>query len=139
VNEVPGLQAAFLTLDHEHALAGDDEEVLLAALAVVHAPLTRGYDLDAEAELRPLLPTFEVGVLPALLAPDPRCVACVEHEPALALGNEPGVRPLQLSLRDADPPFDHVSLSFRFVDVTLTTPQQVPSSLRPWRASSCWR
>ena len=60
-----------LALDHEHALAGDDEEVLLAALAVVDAPLTRPHDLDAEAELRPLLPTLEVGVLPALLASDP--------------------------------------------------------------------
>ncbi len=90
MDEVPGLQAALLTFDHEHALAGDDEEVLLAGLAVVQAALTGGDDLDAEAELRPLLPPFEVGVLPALLASDPGGVARVEHEPALALGNEPG-------------------------------------------------
>ena len=31
VDEVPLLQAALLALDDEHALAGDDEEVLLAA------------------------------------------------------------------------------------------------------------
>ena len=37
VDEIPRLQAPFLALDHEHALAGDDEEVLLRPLAVVHA------------------------------------------------------------------------------------------------------
>ena len=37
---------------------------------------------------------------PALVASNPRCVARVEHEPALALGDEPGVRLLQLCLRD---------------------------------------
>ena len=34
------LQVSLLALDHQHALAGDDEEVLLAALAVVDATLT---------------------------------------------------------------------------------------------------
>jgi hypothetical protein len=37
VDEVPCLQAALLTFDHEHALPGNEKEVLLAALAVVHA------------------------------------------------------------------------------------------------------
>src|SRR5262245_66025483 len=100
VHVVPGLQVALLALDHEQALTGDDEEVLLAALAVVEAPLTRADDLDAEAELPPLLPAFEVGVLPAFLASNPRGVARVEHEPALPLGNEPRVRLLQLGLGD---------------------------------------
>ncbi len=40
VDEVPLLQAPLLALDHEHALARDHEEVLLAALAVVDATLT---------------------------------------------------------------------------------------------------
>ena len=104
VNEVPGFQSSLLTLDHEYALAGDDEEVLLAALAVVHAPLTRGHDLDAEAELCPLLLTFEVDVLPALLASNPRCLTRVEHEPALAVGNEPRLSLHQLCLGDGHGP-----------------------------------
>ena len=45
MDEVPRLQAALLTLDHEHALARDDEEVLLAALPVVQAPLARAEHL----------------------------------------------------------------------------------------------
>jgi hypothetical protein len=78
VDEVPCLQAALLTFDHEHAFSGNEKEVLLAALAVVHAvPLARHEHMDAEAELSPLLPAFKVGVLPALLASDPRDVVRV--------------------------------------------------------------
>src|SRR5207302_1063927 len=89
VDEVPGLQAPLLPFDHEHALAGDDEEVLLAALAVVHAvPLPRHEHVDAEAELGPLLATFEVRVLSTCVAVDPRGLAGVEDEPALALRDE---------------------------------------------------
>ncbi len=98
MDEVPGLQAALLTFDHQHALAGDDEEVLLAGLAVVQAVLTGRENLDSEAELGPLLLPFEVGVLPALLASDPRRVARVEDEPALALGDDPELGLLQLCL-----------------------------------------
>jgi hypothetical protein len=101
VDKVPGLQAALLTLDHEHALARNDEEILLATLAVVHAALAAHEDLDAEAELGPLLSALEVGVLPALLASNPRYVARVEDEPPLTLGDEPVVRLLELRLRDA--------------------------------------
>ncbi len=54
--------------------------------------------MDAKAELTPLLPAFKVGVLPTLLALDPRNVARVKNEPALSLGNEPGVGSLQLCL-----------------------------------------
>src|SRR5439155_23913946 len=70
-----------------------------AALAVVHAvPLAGHEHVDADAELSPLLPAFEVCVLPSLLASDPRDVARVEDEPALALGDEPGVGSLQVCL-----------------------------------------
>jgi len=49
VDEVPCLQAALLTFDHEHALPGNEKEVLLAALAVVHAvPLSRHEHMDAK-------------------------------------------------------------------------------------------
>src|SRR5262245_17632054 len=92
VDEVPCLQPVLLTFDHEHALSGNEKEILLAALAVVHAvPLAGHEHMDAEAELSPLLPAFKVGVLPALLASDPRNVARVEDEPALTLGDEPGL------------------------------------------------
>jgi hypothetical protein len=54
--------------------------------------------MDAEAELSPLLPAFKVGVLPALLASDPRDVVRVKNEPTLTLGDEPGLGSLQLCL-----------------------------------------
>jgi hypothetical protein len=47
--------------------------------------------MDAEAELSPHLPAFKIGVLPTLLASDPRDVARVENEPTLTLGDEPGL------------------------------------------------
>ena len=51
VDEVPCLQAALLAFDHEHALSADDEEVLLAAFAVVRAiALARHEHMDAEAD-----------------------------------------------------------------------------------------
>jgi len=69
MDEVPGFQAALLTLDHQHTRAGDDEEVLLAALAVVLGVALTGHEnVDAEAELGPLLSPFEVRVLRTLLA-----------------------------------------------------------------------
>src|SRR4029453_17274282 len=73
--------------------------VLLAALPVVHAfSLARHEHMDAEAELSPVLPAFKVGVLPALLASDPRDVVRVKKEPTLTLGDEPGLGSLQLCL-----------------------------------------
>ena len=99
MDKVPCLQAALLALDHEYALSGNDEEVLLTALAMVYAvPLAGHEHVDAEPELGPVLPSFEVGVLPALLAPDPRDVARVEDEPARALRDEPGVGSRQIGL-----------------------------------------
>ena len=44
-------EAPLLAFDQEHALAGDDEEVLLAAFAVVETALAGRKNLDAEAEL----------------------------------------------------------------------------------------
>src|SRR3712207_6340090 len=79
-------------------LAGDDEEVLLAPLAVVQAALAGRENLDAEAAVGPLLPPLEVRVLPTLLAPDPRHVARVDDEPALAHGDESELGLLQLRL-----------------------------------------
>ena len=78
VDEIPCLQAALLAFDHEHALSGDEQEVLLATLAVIQAVSLAGHEhMDAEAELSPLLPPFKVGVLPTLFASDPRRVVRV--------------------------------------------------------------
>jgi hypothetical protein len=67
---------------------------------VVQAALARRDDLDAEAEVAPLLPAFEVRVLPTFLASDPRHVAGVDDEPPVALGDETQLRPIQLRLRN---------------------------------------
>jgi len=84
VDEIPGPQAALLIFDHEHALPGDDEEVLLAALAVVHAVRLPGQEnVDAKAELGELVIPFEVGVLPQLLVSPPGHVPRIEDEPSL--------------------------------------------------------
>ena len=50
-----------LALDHEDALAGDDEEVLLADLAVVHAGRLAGLEHgDPDAELLEVAVAFEI-------------------------------------------------------------------------------
>src|SRR5215213_2508863 len=52
VDEVPRLETAFLALGDENRLAGDDEEVLLGVLRVVHgARLARLEDVDVDPEL----------------------------------------------------------------------------------------
>ena len=98
MDEVPCFQGALFALDHEHAVSGDDEEVLLAGLAVIQPSLARRQHLDPEAELCPVLTAFEVGVLSALLALDPRNLARVENEPPVTPGDEAGLGLLQLCL-----------------------------------------
>ena len=81
VDEVPGPQAPFLTLDEEQALAREHEEVLLDVLAVVHAVRLAGSeDVDVDPELR------EPGRLLALEA----------HVPARLLALPPERLPLVL-------------------------------------------
>ncbi len=81
VDEVPLLQLPLLALDHEHALAGDDEEVLLRPLAVVHARRhTRVEHDELEAELLELGVAFEVRRPTKGLPPSPRHLAGVDDE-----------------------------------------------------------
>ena len=82
------LQRTLLALDQQQALAGQDEEILLVLLAVVHARrLPRLEDADVEAELREALIAFEarVGTVVTL---EPARLAGVDDEPALALRRE---------------------------------------------------
>ena len=85
VHEVPRFQRSLLAFDDQQALAGEDEEVLLRVLAVVHAvrlPWAEDADADpdlVEADLVAL--ELRVGIE---LAREPACVAHVQDEPALA-------------------------------------------------------
>src|SRR5215831_3922609 len=103
VEEVPRAQAPFLSFDDQEALAPQDEEILLIRLTVVErARLARLEDVQLEAELRVVsdleLWSF-VGDAPVGLETTPRAedvvqhpcrLAGVEHEPAIALRDEPG-------------------------------------------------
>ena len=81
MDEVPLLQAPLLAFDHQHALAGDDEEVLLRPLAVVHAGGHARVEHDElEAELLELGVAFEVRPPAEAHAPPPRHIAGVDDE-----------------------------------------------------------
>jgi hypothetical protein len=52
VHEVPRLQPTLLTLDHQNALTGEHEEILLVGLGVVQpARLSRAEYLEREADV----------------------------------------------------------------------------------------
>ena len=120
VDEVPRLQPPLLALDHEHALAGDDEEVLLARLAVVHAARLAGLEHgDADAELLEVAVAFEVRPAAEPLPLPPAGVPRVEHEPArafcaealgqlleLRLGDHQQVRQVAFAVRAGLPPLE---------------------------------
>src|SRR5262249_27815749 len=63
VDEVPRAERPLLALDHERALAGQDEEVLLLVLAVVHGHRHPGLeDVQVDAELLELRLVLEGAV-----------------------------------------------------------------------------
>jgi hypothetical protein len=69
----------------QQRVAGDDEEVLLVGLPVVHRHrLARPEHLDVDADLRPILVAFEVAERAPPLGVVPADVVCVGDEPALA-------------------------------------------------------
>ena len=91
VDEVPRAQPSFLALDQQETFAAEDEEVLLVVLAVVHAGRLAGHqDADVDPELWEAHVSLEAGV-GAEVPIVPGGVLRVQHEPALALGHEPGV------------------------------------------------
>ena len=99
MDEVPRLQAALVAFDDRDALSRDDEEVLLVRLAVVQAVRLPGTQhLDVAAKLRkPWLP-FEDRSVAERVASPPHRIAGVEHEPALAVGHQPGLGLLENGL-----------------------------------------
>src|SRR5436309_835581 len=95
MDEVPGAQAPLLPLHEQHALAGEDEEVLLLVLAVVEpVRLPRRQNVQPDAELRELgLPALKRALragrlLLAAFRGQPLGVAHVHDEPAIARGRE---------------------------------------------------
>ena len=102
VDEVPRLQVALLALDHQQALAGEHEEVLLVGLAVVAAGhLARLDHREREADVRePHVVALEDAGVAALGVRDPRGLRDVDDEPAVGDRREAGVELLETSLRN---------------------------------------
>ena len=89
VDEVPLPQRPLLALDDQHRLAGDDEEVLLVGLPVIHRHrLARPEHADVDPELREVQLALEVAERRAPLGVVPARVAGVEDEPAVRLRDE---------------------------------------------------
>jgi hypothetical protein len=93
VEEVPRVQLALLALDDQQTGAGQDEKPLLRILSVIPPQrLTRLEEVDVDAELpeRPL--ALEVAGEAERPVIPPAAVPCVEHEPALDVGDEAVLR-----------------------------------------------
>jgi hypothetical protein len=92
VHEIPLPQWPLLALDDQQRLAGEDEEVFLIGLPVVHAHrLARREHIETDSNLREGGFAFEAQTLssPPLVAP--RAVTGVEDEPALRGGHKPSL------------------------------------------------
>jgi hypothetical protein len=87
VHEVPRPQSPLLPLDEQQALAGEDEEVLLHLLAVVHAVrLARVQDDQADRDLgEGALAGLEPAFLAELVVVPPARIGRVDDEPAVGL------------------------------------------------------
>ena len=93
---------SLLPVEDEDALPGHDEEILLIRLAVVHAVRLAGLEHgDAEAYLGELRLPLEHGSLAERVVSPPEDVARVDHEPAVALGQEPHLGLLRLGFGNA--------------------------------------
>jgi broad specificity phosphatase PhoE len=97
VHEVPGAKRSLLAFDDEHTLSGQDEEVLLSVLPVVHATQLAGQEqVDVDPEVREArVRALERSAEAELTSVEPACVSNVEDEPALARRDEPGIRLLE--------------------------------------------
>src|SRR5262245_27100877 len=85
VDEVPLAQRTLLPLDDQHAFTGEDEEVLLVGLPVVHPDrLARAEDVEEDAHLSEARPPVERKREATLRALAPAGLGRVEHEPAVA-------------------------------------------------------
>ena len=89
VEEVPRAQWTLLTFDDEEALSAEHEKALLSGLLVVHRHrLSRRQDVEVDTEVveRRVVSSFEPTVATELVV-EPRRVAGVDDEPAVALRN----------------------------------------------------
>lgn len=101
MDEVPLPQRALLALDDQERLAGEDQEILLVGLPVIHRHrLSRLEHEEVDAELRKLRVALEPAHGSAWAAVEPPRVARVQHEPAFALRHEPVLRLLERRLRN---------------------------------------
>ena len=104
MEEVPRPHRPLLTFDDRQRLAGEDEEVLLVGLPVVHRHRLAGLQhADVDPELREVglaaeVVAFELGADAAALPFHPGRFARVQDEPALPLRNEPVRRLLERRL-----------------------------------------
>src|SRR4029450_1325423 len=86
VEEVLCPQRPLLPFDEQQALAGEDEEALLGALAVVEADRLPGpEDADVDPQLAEGALPLEVAVTAEVTGVAPATVARVQHEPAVAV------------------------------------------------------
>jgi hypothetical protein len=111
MEEVPRSKPALFLLDNRHALAREDEEILLARIGVIEAArLPRQQDGQCEADLvEPVAleigspthgrPTaLENSPEPERLVGEPRCVADVEDEPSVGDRDEARLSSLEVRL-----------------------------------------
>src|SRR5690242_8781257 len=106
VHEVPGPQRPLLAFDDQDRLTGQDEEVLLIGLPVIHRHrLTGGEPCQVDPQLVEVAAAVQFGALE--LAEDsspgslqPLRLASIEHEPAVTPGDEAPGGGHQLRLRD---------------------------------------
>ena len=114
VNEVPLSQRALLSFDNRERLTGENQEVLLIRLPVVHRQRLAGSEnSEVDPELREVRLALEVGTKATTLEVDPRRLAHVEDEPALPRGDTSMLGRLQRRLRNhlRDPaPLDRARL-----------------------------
>jgi lipoyl synthase len=104
VDEVPGAQRSFLAFDEQERLAGEDEEVLLVGLPVIHGHRLAGaQDEKCDAELRELRLTvsFEPADEAAWATVEPLGITPVHDEPTGAPRNDAVLCPLERSFWDA--------------------------------------
>ncbi len=90
VDEVPRAEWALLALDDQERLAGNDEEVLLVGLPVVHRHrLSRPEHLDVDPELGEVLLPFQIAEGAAARDVVPARRTSIQDVPAVSAGDEP--------------------------------------------------
>ncbi len=118
VDEVALAQRPLFVLDHDHAFAVEDQECLLAILAVVHGRALAGLeDPDVDPELGEVADAgLEHRAAAQGVRPKSLGVRDVDDEPAFALGGEARLGFADMGFLDA---CFHLSSSFRVALATL--------------------